>query len=43
MLNKFFVLMPIFSKENPVFFDQEILSITGRQSLKPSEIILFGV
>lgn len=40
MLNKFSVLMSIYSKENPVFFDQAMLSITDRQSLKPNEIIL---
>ena len=32
--------MSIYSKENPVFFDQAMLSITGRQSLKSNEIIL---
>ena len=40
MLNKFSVLMSIYFKENPVFFDQAMLSITDRQSLKPNEIIL---
>ena len=40
MPNNFSVLMSIYSKENPVFFDQAMLSITDRQSLKPNEIIL---
>ena len=40
MPNNFSVLMSIYFKENPVFFDQAMLSITDRQSLKPNEIIL---
>ena len=36
----FSVLMSIYSKENPIFFDQAMSSIVDGQSLKPNEIIL---
>ena len=36
----FSVLMSIYSKENPIFFDQAMSSIIDGQSLKPNEIIL---
>ena len=37
---KFSVLMSIYSKENPLFFERSIRSIWYDQSVRPSEIVL---
>ena len=39
-MNKFSVLMSIYYKENPKYFDRAMISIWDEQILKPNEIIL---
>lgn len=37
---KFSVLMPVYSKENPIFFTNALRSIWHNQTLKPNEIVI---
>lgn len=39
-MTKFSVLMPVYFKDDPIFFDKALHSIVTEQTLKPSEIVV---